>query len=102
MNNMKPYWLAFVCSAALLTAGSLRAAESKAYQVTGPVLELTPTTIVVQKGEDRWELARNSATKVQGDLKVGARVTIHYSMTATDVEVKEAKGKKESKKSESK
>jgi hypothetical protein len=81
-------------AAALLAASSLHAADAKTYQVTGPVLEVTPTTITVQKGNDRWELARNSGTKIKGDLKVGARVTIHYSMVATEVEVREGKAKK--------
>jgi hypothetical protein len=58
------------------------------YQVTGPVLEVTNDKIVVQKGKDRWELARDSSTKVNGDLKVGSKVTIQYRMTATTVDVK--------------
>jgi len=95
MKMRKQHWLGFICGAALLAASSLNAAEGKAYQVTGPVLELTPTTITVQKGGEKWEIARNSNTKVSGDLKVGAKVTIHYSMTATDVEVKEPKAKKQ-------
>jgi hypothetical protein len=33
-------------------------------------------------------------SKVTGDLKVGAKVTIEYNMTATKVEVKEEKKKK--------
>jgi len=78
----------------LLAASTLQAAEGKTYQVTGPVLELTATKIVVQKGEDKWEIARNDKTKVTGDLKVGAKVTIHYTMTAADVEVKGEKEKK--------
>lgn len=102
MKNMKSLWLALVCAAVLSGASSLQAAGNKTYQVTGPVLELTPTTIVVQKGNDRWELARTSSTKVDGELKVGARVTVYYTMTATEVEVKEGKGKKESKKQETK
>lgn len=99
---MKSLWLALACAAVLSGASSLQAAGNKTYQVTGPVLELTPTTIVVQKGNDRWELARTSSTKVDGELKVGARVTVYYTMTATEVEVKEGKGKKESKKQETK
>lgn len=67
------------------------AAAVKTYQVTGPVLEVTDTTIVVQKGKDRWELARDKDTNISGDLKVGSKVTIEYRMTATKVEVKEAK-----------
>jgi hypothetical protein len=64
------------------------------YQVTGPVLEVTDTKIVVQKGKEKWELARTPETKVDGDLKVGAKVTIEYSMTAKSVAVKADKGKK--------
>jgi len=64
------------------------------YQVTGPVLEVTDSKIVVQKGKEKWELARTPDTKVSGDLKVGAQVTVEYSMSAKSVEVKPAKGKK--------
>jgi len=64
------------------------AAAAKTYQVTGPVLEVTNDLIVVQKGQERWEVARDAATKVTGDLKVGAKVTIEYRMTAATVEVK--------------
>jgi hypothetical protein len=66
----------------------LTPAVAFAYQVTGPVLEVTDTKIVVQKGKDKWEIARDASTKVTGDLKVGSKVTIEYKMTATSVEVK--------------
>ena len=56
------------------------------------MLELTDTTVVVQKGEERWEIARDASTKVDGNLKVGAKVTIQYRMTAASVEVKAEKG----------
>jgi hypothetical protein len=59
--------------------------------VTGPVLELTDSKIVVKKGKDRWEVSRDASTKVDGDLTVGSKVTIYYTMTATDVEVKAKK-----------
>jgi hypothetical protein len=74
--------------AALAFAGPLWA-----YQVTGPVLELTDTKIVVQKGKEKWEIARTPDTKVTGDLKVGANVTIEYTMSAKAVEVKADKKK---------
>ncbi len=74
------------------------AAAVKTYQVTGPVLEVNDKMIAVQKGSDRWEIARDKDTKVTGDLKVGAKVTIEYTMTATKVEVKEEKKKEEKKK----
>jgi hypothetical protein len=64
------------------------AAPPGSYQVTGPVLELTDSKIVVQKGKEKWELARTADTKVTGDLKVGSKVTISYAMTALTVAVK--------------
>jgi hypothetical protein len=94
MKMTKLHWLGFMGGAALLAASSLNAADTKTYQVTGPVLEVTPTAITVKKGNDNWEIARDSKTKITGDLKVGAKVTIHYTMLAAEVEVKEAKAKK--------
>jgi hypothetical protein len=73
-------------------------AATKTYQVTGPVLEVSDTMIAVQKGKDRWEIARDASTKVTGDLKVGAKVTIEYRMTATSVEVKAEKASASKKK----
>ena len=95
---MKRYALAFICGTVLLAASSLSAVDAKTYQVTGPVLEVTATTITVQKGNDKWEIARDKNTKIPGDIKVGDKVTIYYTMVATEVEVKDAKGKKDSKK----
>jgi len=60
------------------------------YQVTGPVLEVSDNVIVVQKGNEKWEIARDKATTIAGDLKVGAKVTVFYTMQASKVEVKEA------------
>jgi hypothetical protein len=71
---------------------SLALAKSpKKYQVTGKVLELTDDVIVVEKGDEKWEIGREAATKVDGKLKVGVKVTIEYTMTAAKVEVKEDK-----------
>ncbi len=85
--------LAVLLSLGLLLSASVFAA-TKTYQVTGPVLEVTDTMIAVQKGNDRWEIARDASTKVTGDLKVGAKVTIEYRMTATAVDVKAEKATK--------
>ncbi|MDP9254279.1 MAG: hypothetical protein M3O66_05005 [Verrucomicrobiota bacterium] len=79
------------------------AGSTKDYQVTGPILEVNDSMIAVQKGKDRWEIARDSNTKASGEMKVGDKVIVHYTMTATDIEVKvgkAAKGKKEEKKEE--
>lgn len=71
-----------------LAAYSLRAESPNSYQVTGPIVEVTDTKIVVMKGKDKWELALTADTKVTGELKVGAKVTIEYSMTAKTIEAK--------------
>jgi hypothetical protein len=94
MKQIKRSCLATLCALALLAASSLNAADTKTYQVTGPVLEVTPNAITVQKGNDKWEIARESKTKITGDLKVGAKVTIYYTMVAAEVEVKATKSKK--------
>ncbi len=81
-----------------LLGGQIQAlAAPKTYQVTGPVLEVKDDIIVVQKGKEKWEIARNAETKVKGDLKVGAKVTIEYRMTAASVEAKEDGKTKEEK-----
>ena len=73
----------------LLATSSIGAAPAgKTYQVTGPIVELTDIKIVVQKGDEKWEIARGPDTKVDGTLKVGTKVTIHYTMSAKSVEVK--------------
>src|SRR3954452_22955156 len=94
---MSKKWLGIIALVAILL-GALglpaQAAAPKTYQVTGPVLELTSDMIVVKKGNDRWEIARDAATKVTGDLKVGSTVTIQYRMAAATVDVKPEKGAK--------
>ena len=57
-------------------------------------MEVTDSMIVVTKGKERFEIDRDSSTKVTGDLKVGDKVTIMYTMTAKEVEVKADKGAK--------
>jgi hypothetical protein len=89
--------LLLVC-AVLLVASLAFAGAPNTYQVTGPVLELKDDMIVVQKGKDKWEIARGKDTKVMGDLKVGSKVTIEYRMTAASIEVKDAKPKDAKKK----
>jgi hypothetical protein len=93
MNIKTAFSLLAVAGIALSNAAF--AAGAKTYQVTGPVLEVTDSIIAVQKGKDRWEINRDANTKVTGDLKVGEKVTVTYTMSATDVEVKAGKGAKE-------
>lgn len=83
-----------LAAASLAFSSAAFAAGAKTYQVTGPVLEVTDSMIAVKKGNDRWEINRDANTKVTGDIKVGDKVTVTYTMTATDAEVKAAKGAK--------
>jgi hypothetical protein len=87
-------------AAALLAAAALPAA---AYQVTGPVVEVTDTRIVVtqEKGKnkgEKFEMSRSADTKVTGKLEKGATVTVEYTLSAKSVEVKPEKAAKPAKK----
>lgn len=66
-------------------------AAQKTYQVTGPVVDVTDETITVQKGNEKWEIARTPDTKVTGELKKGEKVTVEYRMTAASIAVKPGK-----------
>jgi|SRR6476659_6325717 len=76
---------------AALFLGTAAMAAAKDYQVTGPVVDVKDDTIVVKKGSDNWEIARDKDTKATGDFKKGDRVTIKYKMIATSIEGKAAK-----------
>jgi hypothetical protein len=76
----------------IFTALMLVTPMALAYQVTGPVLDVSDNTIVVQKGKEKWEIARDKDTKVTGSLKKGDKVTVQYRMTATSIENKESGG----------
>jgi hypothetical protein len=85
---------AVVTGIALLAATSAMAGGTRTYQVTGPVLEVKSDVIVIQKGKEKWEIARDKDTRVTGDLKVGSKVTVMYTMKAASIEAKaEAKKK---------
>jgi len=60
----------------------------KTYQFTGKVLEVKDSVIVVDKNGEKFEMAKDASTKVKGDLKVGAKVTIKYESRAAEIEVK--------------
>ena len=94
--------LLMVAGLVLLFSSLVFAAGPKTYQVTGPVLEIKYDMITVQKGKDKWEIAKDASTKVTGDLKVGTKVTIEYTMKAATVESKDAGKKAETKKTETK
>ena len=70
-----------------LSAASLAVAKDS--QVTGSVVDVKDDVIVVKKGNENWEIARDKNTKTTGEIKKGDRVMIKYKMTATSIEGKE-------------
>ena len=92
--------LSLLAAASLALSSATFAAGVQDYQVTGPIAELTDTMIVVEKGakKERFEITRDANTKASGEMKVGDKVTVHYTMTATNIEVKPAKVEKGAKK----
>ncbi len=86
------------CALIGLLATPAFARQPKTYQVTGDVLEVSDDLIVVQKGKEKFEIARTADTKTTGELKPGAKATVEYRMTAASVEVKPAKAAKAAKK----
>jgi hypothetical protein len=79
-----------ISSVALLAFSSTAFAAVKTYQVTGPVLAISESSIIVQKGSEKWEIQKAQAD-VPADVKVGSKVTIEYSMSAVTVTDKTAK-----------
>ena len=81
-----------LCALSLVAmpATAAHAAAPKTYQVTGPVLAIDDAGLTVQKGTEKWEIAKGAATLPEG-LKIGDKVTIQYTMTATTVTAKPVK-----------
>jgi hypothetical protein len=96
--NTKAYSL--LAAASLALSSVTFAASAKDYQVTGPILEVNSSMIVIEKGKnkERWEITRDSNTKADTEPKVGDKVTVHYTMTATNIEAKAGKAEKGTKK----
>jgi hypothetical protein len=86
-----------IAAGSIALSGASFAASPSTYQVTGPITEVTDSMITVMKGNEKFEIARDSSTKVTGDLKVGEKVTIKYAMTAKEIEAKADKPKKDDK-----
>ena len=90
---MKRFVVPVVALAVVLASFSLgyAFAAGKTYQVTGPVVEVRSDAIVVKKGTENWEIAKDASTKVTGgEPKAGDKVTVMYRMTAASIETKPA------------
>ena len=91
---MKLNALLGLVAAGTLALSGTALAGAKSYQVTGPIVEVTDSMIVLTKGKERFEIDRDSNTKVNGELKVGDKVTVMYTMSAKEVVVKADKSAK--------
>ena len=92
---MRKFASSLLLASALFGATALSAAGAKTYQVTGPVMDVQGNVITVQKGKDLWQINLPSGSAA---VKKGDKVTITYTMTATNVEVKGAPAAKAAKK----
>ncbi|HZU53514.1 MAG TPA: hypothetical protein VFF77_06440 [Holophagaceae bacterium] len=89
---MRKFASSLVLATALFGA-SVLSAGAKTYQVTGPVMDVQGDVVTVQKGKDLWQINMPAGMTA----KKGDKVTITYTMTATNVEVKGAKAEKPAK-----
>ena len=79
--------LSLIAVANLIFSGITFAAGAKTYQVTGTVVAATGSMVTVQKGLEKFEIDIDPATtKGSAELKVGAKVTVTYVMSASKVE----------------
>jgi hypothetical protein len=93
MSRFHHSLIAFSLAAALFAFAPLaHAASAKKYQVTGTVTALTDDVVTVEKADgEKWELNRDPKAVIKGQLKVGAKVTLMYTMTVASGEVKAGK-----------
>jgi len=83
-------WIAVLLVMALTIGfvGGMNAA-GKAYQFTGTVKSNDGGTLTVEKSaKETWTFSTNKDTK--GTAKVGDKVTVYYTMIATEIETKPA------------
>lgn len=62
------------------------AMAAKSYQVTGTVKSVTGSTITVVKGKENFEIELGG--QKADSIKAGDKITVKYSMTATEIEKK--------------
>jgi len=85
---MKRFFVLVALVAAMMLLLISVSFAGKTYQFTGKVLEIKDNVIVVEKGKEKFEMTKDANTKIIGDLKVGAKVTVQYESHAVEIEVK--------------
>jgi hypothetical protein len=91
-KNMKTL-RCLVMAATAMAALNATAANPKSYQLVGQIVSISDNTIVVQKGDSKYELSRKTKTKGADKVKVGDSVTVTYHMVAEKVDSKDAAAK---------
>ena len=66
-------------------------AATRAVVISGPITDIREDMIVIQKGKQQWEIARGPSTKVRGELRKGALVTIEVYLSAGTIDVRDEK-----------
>ncbi|MBC7693472.1 MAG: hypothetical protein H7222_17030, partial [Methylotenera sp.] len=74
-----------------LASVSTSLAAGKDYQITGEVKDVSDSSITVMKGKEKFEITRDAATKAPAGVKAGDKVTVYYTMKASEIEAKAAK-----------
>jgi hypothetical protein len=88
MKRMAWLLAVVIVASSLGFSAGLRAA-GKSYQFTGTVKSSDAGTLTVQKSAaETWTFDTNKDTK--GTAKVGDKVTVYYTMVATEIEAKPA------------
>ena len=83
-------WMTVLLIVALAIGfGAGMSAAGKSYQFTGTVKSNDGGVLTVEKSaKETWTFSTNKDTK--GTAKVGDKVTVYYTMVATEIEVKPA------------
>ena len=89
--------LAAACGLLFSTAVSALAAP-KDYQITGTVSAMNDTTLsIMTRTKETWDIGRGADTKLPDGVKVGDKVTVHYTMMAGVVAAPDAATAKDKK-----
>ena len=96
MSNMKRLFTFAAAISLVLTTFALAAGEK--FRADGTIQRISSDMVLVRTKVADIEIARNAQTKVTGDLRRGAPVTVFYSkvggtMTASEIVMGGAPGK---------
>lgn len=79
------------CEAAVPVGKGAMLGATRPIRITGQVVDVREDAIVVQKGKEKWEIARHPAATIKGDIKRGARVTVDFRAIAANIQVRDEK-----------